>query len=161
MKTTTFFLGLLLPIFYFSCKSTVPTTPSVSSSRPAPSILTVILKVDPALDTLTVADIIRGPGSLRQDYPRQVGTPSQGELLFTFLGPQERVLRQTILPYPGANRYEVPSEDGTIEAITVPEADRVLMLRTQYATSLRFLRVEGQSEGGRSIDQIISLSLRE
>lgn len=126
-------------------------------SRPTPAVLTIILKADPDLDTLTVANIVRAPGTMREDYPRTIPTPPADHLLFSFLGPEDRIIRQIALPYPGANRYEVPAEDGHIEDITVPEADRVLLLRTNSSPALLRLRVTGQTPGGRLIKQFIGL----
>lgn len=128
--------------------------------RPVPAVLSIILKADPALDTLTIADILRAPGTMREDYPRTISAPPDGHLLFSFLGPEDRILRQTSLPYPGPNRYEVPSEDGHIEDITVPEAERILLLRTNFSPALRRLQISGQTPSGRRIDQSVDLGAR-
>lgn len=158
------FYFLLLPalLSFAACRTTAVSTPSSPelTDRPEAAILTVILTVNPALDTVTVTNIIRGPGSMREDYPQAVPAPTTGHLLFSFLGPEDRILRQTTLPYPRANRYEVPHEDGHIEQISVPEAERVLLLRTNFSTSLLQLRITGQTPDGQRIDQTVDLSRR-
>jgi hypothetical protein len=157
-------LFVLLVLTALSSCTAVRETPPIEEPaplRPVPSILTVILKVDPKLDTLTVFDVIKGPGQLRTDYTRTIPTPPEGDLLFTFLGPEDRVIRQTSLPYPGPNRYEVPSESGVIEEITVPEAERVLTIRTQLNGGIRWLKITGRTPYGQQIDQLISLRLNQ
>lgn len=123
-------------------------------------VLTVIFEVDPQLDTLTVFDIIRAPGTLRRDYPA-AAEAGPGELLFSFLNANERVLRQTAMPYPGPNHYEVPSEEGTITEEVLPEEARTLLLKTQASSRIRWLEVKGQSSEGKVIQQRIDLRAKK
>ena len=149
--------SLLFFLLLFTCTPLASVDPEPPAARPTASVLTVIFIADPALDTLTVDRIIRAPGALRNDYPRTVAEPPAGHLLFSFLDEDERVLRQTTQPYPGPNRYEVPSEEGTIETVTVPEAKRVVMLRTNYTPRLQTLRVSWSGESAKEKIQTVSL----
>lgn len=145
----------LLPLF-IACKTTQRSPEPPETTPTAGTILTVIFEVDPALDTLTVFDIIRGPGRLRTEYgPTAVAGP--GDLLFSFLDADDQILRQTAKPYPRPNRYEVPTEEGGIESVMAPEETRSLVLKTQGSRRLRFLTVSRELPSGVTIRQRIDL----
>jgi len=119
-----------------------PPPPPAPPTEPGGGILTIIFKIDPQLDTLTVFDIIRGPGRLRTDYgPAAEAGPD--DLLFTFQDANGRTLRQTAQPYPAPNRYEGPGDDGELLTEVVPNEPRSLVLKTQNSRRIRWLEIRG------------------
>jgi hypothetical protein len=104
--------------------------------------------------------VIRGEGRLRTDYPATFTEAlANGQLLFTFRSASERVLKQTSLDYPGPNEYEVPSEEGTIDRVTLPEEPRTISLRTQDVGGLKWLDIRGTTDKGRIVTRRIDLAV--
>lgn len=122
-------------------------------------MLTIIFRIDPKLDTLTVFDVVTGPGRLRTEYP-PTAEAGPGELLFTYMDSNGRALRQINKPYPAPNRYEGPGEDGQIQAVVLPEEARSLVLKTQASRRLKWLAVTGELPNGRALDQRIDLQIK-
>ena len=149
------YVPILVFCWLFACRPAPQA--SAPALPPAGKVLTIIMKVFPERDTLEVVDIIQGPGRLRTDYPAALKEIPEDHLVFTFTDKEGNTLRQTSLPYPGPTQYEVPSENGTIETVTVSEADRVIDLRTQLNRRLRWLEVAGISPTGKVIRQQIDL----
>lgn len=156
-------MRLLLPILFFcsiaACVKPAPSIEPLVMSAPSGRILTIILEVRPPSDSIHIFDIIRGPGRLREDYPKSLPeAPKTGEIRFTFRNADERILKETTLPFPVPNEYEVPSEEGTIERVTLPEETRSFSLRTQDIGGLKWLDISGSTDKGRLIKQRIDLS---
>jgi len=149
------YLPLLALCWLFACRPAPQA--SLPASPPTGKVLTIIMKAFPERDTLEVVDIIQGPGRLRTDYPSALKEVPNDHLVFTFTDEEGNTLRQTSLPYPGPAQYEVPSEGGTLERVTVSEADRVIDLRTQLNRRLRWLQIEGINPVGKAIRQQIDL----
>jgi hypothetical protein len=160
-KLTTTMRSLLLILFTLSiaaCMRPVAPTPTTVTEAPKGTILTVILEIRPPSDSLHVFDVIRGAGRLRNDYPAAFTEElPTGHLLFTFRSADERILKQTSQPFPGPNEYEVPSEEGTIERVTLPEDPRSINLRTQDFGGLKWLDISGTTNKGRIVTRRIDL----
>jgi hypothetical protein len=161
-KFTTTKRALLLSLATLSIaacmRPVVPTTPTATEA-PKGTILTIIFEIRPPSDSIHVFDVIRGAGRLRNDYPIAFTEelPS-GHLLFTFRSADERILKQTTRPYPGPNEYEVPSEEGTIDQVTLPEEPRAISLRTQDIGGLKWLDISGTTDKGRIVTRRIDLN---
>lgn len=152
-------LYILLP-FIAACSVAKPSPEVAETALPAATILTVIFEIDPKLDTLTVFDVIRGPGKLRTDYP-PTAEAVPGELRFSFVDANGKTLRQTTQPYPAANRYESPGDNGEIQSTTLQEEPRSLVLKTQASRRLHALVITGQLPTGTSLNQRIDLRPRK
>lgn len=155
-------MRLLLPILFFcsiaACVKPAPSVEPLVMSAPSGSILTIILEVRPPSDSIHVFDIIRGTGRLREDYPKSLSKAlNEGEMRFTFRSASERILKETMLPFPVPTEYEVPSEEGTIERVTLPEEPRSFSLRTQDTGGLKWLDISGSTTEGLPIKLRVDL----
>lgn len=146
---------LLFSLILTGCKITQPTSPP-PQTEPGGTILTIIFKIDPRLDTLTVYDIIRAPGRLRTDYG-PVAEAGPEDLLFTFQDATGRTLRQTAQPYPPPNRYEGPGEDGSLQTRVLPDEPRSLVLKTHANRRIHRLSIRGTTPNGATVVQSIGL----
>ncbi|MFK8163680.1 MAG: hypothetical protein AB8H12_14640 [Lewinella sp.] len=155
-----FFFLLLLTLSLAACIRPVSPTPPTITEAPQGTIVTVILEIRPPSDSLHVFRIIRGEGRLRTDYPTTYSEElPNGHLLFTFKSSDERVLKQTSLAYPGPNEYEVPSEEGAIKRVTLPNEPRSISLRTQDIGGLKWLDISGTTDKGRIVTRRIDLKI--
>lgn len=157
-------MRLLFVLFVLSLAACIrpitPPSPTVSGP-PKGTILTVILEIRPPSDSIHIFDVIRGSGRLRNDYPSAVTDELlSGHLLFTFRSSDERILKQTSQAFPGPNEYEVPSEEGTIDQVTLPDEPRTISLRTQDIGGLKWLDISGTTIKGRIVRRRIDLDLR-
>ena len=151
---------LLLLLFVLGCSAPKPVPSATSDVSSTGIILTIIFKIDPKLDTLTVFDIIRGPGRLRTDYGAAAENGPE-ELLFTYLGASGNTLRQTAKPYPNPNRYEGPGDNGELQTVEMPAESRSLVLKTQASRRLRWLLVSGVLPSGVRLSQRIDIQQRK
>ena len=157
------YLFFLLPLlFTLGCKTVVPVVPfpEPEVEPPAGVILTVLLYARAGVDSLEVYDVIRGPGRLRKDYPATFTGGEEGDLRFSFLDAENRVIRQHSEPFPGPNRYEAPSEDGRLTSIELPGEERLIVLKTQDGGRLEWVVISGYNDVGTRIDQRVSLGKR-
>lgn len=151
-------MAVLFILSLAACMRPVAPAPPSVTEAPKGTILTIIFEIRPPSDSIHVFDVIRGQGRLRTDYPSAFNEelPS-GHLLFTFRSSDERILKQTSQVFPGPNEYEVPSEEGTIEQVTLPEEPRAISLRTQDIGGLKWLDISGTTDKGRIVTQRIDL----
>ncbi|WP_026231864.1 hypothetical protein [Neolewinella persica] len=141
-----------------ACMRPVSPTPPMVTAQPRGTIVTVIFEIRPPSDSIHLFRVIRGEGRLRTDFPTTFTEElADGQLLFTFRSADERILKQTSLAFPGPNEYEVPSEEGTIDRVTLPEEPRSMSLRTQDVGGLKWLDISGTTDKGRIVTRRINL----
>ena len=154
-------LILLFTLSIAACMRPVPPTPPTVVEPPKGTILTFIFEIRPPSDSIHLFRVIRGAGRLRTDYPASFDKElPAGHLLFTFRSSDERILKQTSHAFPGPNEYEVPSEEGAIERVTLPEEPRSMSLRTQDIGGLRWLDITGTTNKGRIVTRRIDLRIK-
>lgn len=149
---------LLIILAVTACIRPPVSPPEGAITTPRGTVLTVIFEIRPPSDSIHLFRVIRGAGRLRDDYPAAVteALPA-GHLQFTFRRTDEQILKQTSLPFPGPNEYEVPSEEGTIRQVTLPDEPRAISLRTQDTGGLKWLDISGTTAQGRIVAQRIDL----
>lgn len=153
---------LLLILAVSACIRPPASPPEEPATAPRGTVLTVIFEVRPPSDSIHLFRVIRGAGRLRNDYPAAVSEALPGgHLLFTFRRADEQILKQTSLPFPGPNEYEVPGEDGTIIQVTLPGEPRAISLRTQDTGGLKWLDISGTTNKGRIVAQRIDLRAQQ